>query len=406
MKLPKPINSVKNIILMTIVLSVFLVLGSTATSQAANLHANNKAVCSAPDKSSASCHARVVTDQGGKPISNTTPKGYGPIQFRTAYNLPTASANPATIAIVDAYNHPSIKSDLDTYDKTYGLPAFPNCSTSITTSCFMKVNQTGGTKYPTTNAGWALEIALDVEVAHAVCPNCKLILVEANSNSYTDLMTAVDMARSLGATVISNSYGSSEFAGETAFDSHFNVPGVAFVFSSGDNGYGATYPAASQYVTAVGGTTLNLKGDNTRSSETVWSGAGSGCSVYEAKPAFQSGYQGCNNRIVADVSADADPSTGAAVYDSVRYSGKSGWFQVGGTSLAAPIISGIYGLAGYIPASAYANSIPYAAISYNSNLFDVTTGTNGTCSPLYLCGGVVGFDGPSGLGSPIGLGAF
>jgi subtilase family serine protease len=329
------------------------------------------------------------------------PKGYGPTQFHTAYNLPANSTNPATIAIVDAYNHPSIKADLDTYNSTFGLPSFPSCSASVTTSCFTKVNQRGGTSYPSTNSGWALEIALDVETAHQTCQNCKLILVEADSNSYANLMTAVDEARALGATVISNSYGSSEFSGETAYDSHFNHPGTAFTFSSGDNGYGATYPAASPYVTAVGGTSLSLTSTNTRQAESVWNGAGSGCSAFELKPSFQHD-SGCSRRTIADVSADADPNTGAAVYDSVRYQGRKGWFQVGGTSLAAPLIAGVYALAGNLTTLAPANSMPYTS---SSNLYDVISGSNGTCG-TYLCNGGSGFDGPSGLGSPIGFGAF
>ncbi|MBI3624475.1 S8 family serine peptidase, partial [Candidatus Saccharibacteria bacterium] len=269
---------------------------------------------------------------------------------------------------------------------------------------FTKVNQRGGTSYPATNSGWALEIALDVETAHQTCQNCKLILVEADSSSYTNLMTAVDEARTLGATVISNSYGSGEFSGETSFDSYFNHPGVVFTFSSGDSGYGATYPAASPYVTAVGGTSLYLNANNSWLGESVWNGAGSGCSAYESKPGFQSD-SGCVKRTIADVSADADPYTGAAVYDSIRYQGRLGWFQVGGTSLASPLIAGIYGLAGGVSQSTQANSVPYSLVNYSTNLHDITTGSNGSCG-TYLCNGVSGYDGPSGLGSPLGFGAF
>ena len=404
MKLPRRFKATKTLLLAVLAISGisgFLALTSVATSQAANSHANEAAVCPAPPSSSARCHAHVVTDKTGNPAVTTLPKGYGPIQFHTAYNLPATSANPATIAIVDAYDHPSIKADLDTYNSTFGLPYFPSCSASVTTGCFKKVNQRGGTAYPSANSGWALEIALDVETAHQTCQNCKLILVEADSSSYTNLMAAVDEARALGATVISNSYGSSEFAGETAYDSHFNHPGTAFTFSSGDNGYGASYPAASPYVTAVGGTSLALTGTNTRQSESVWSGAGSGCSAYEPKPVFQLD-TGCSKRTIADVSADADPNTGAAVYDSVRYQGRRGWFQVGGTSLAAPLIAGVYALAGNLTASTPANAIPYAA---TNNLYDIISGSNGACG-TYLCNGSSGYDGPSGLGSPVGPSAF
>lgn len=404
-KQSKSIINPKNILIAMIALVVVLVLGSALTTQAANEHSSNKKVCAEGTDLEAGCFSRVKINRGGTPITTvSTPVGYGPTQLRTAYGVNTPSTSLTTIAIVDAYDHPSIKADLDVYNSTYKLPFFPNCSSTVTTSCFMKVNQTGGTKYPKANAGWALEIAMDVEVAHGICPTCKLILVEATSASYTNLAAAVDRARLLGATVISNSYGSNEFATETAYDSTYNYPGIAFLFSSGDNGYGATYPAASRYVTAVGGTSLYLNSDNTRQTESVWTGAGSGCSAYESKPAFQKD-TGCANRTVADVSAVADPNTGAAVYDSVVLQGQKGWFQVGGTSLSAPLVAGIYGLAGNVPSSVYANSLPYTAVA--GSLYDVASGTNGVCGGnVYLCSGVVGFDGPSGLGSPIGLGAF
>jgi subtilase family serine protease len=204
----------------------------------------------------------------------------------------------------------------------------------------------------------------------------------------------------MGAKVVSNSYGSSEFSSETQFDSHFNKNGIAFTFSSGDSGYGTSYPAASQYVTAVGGTTLNMIG-NSYISETVWSGSGSGCSLYEPKPIWQTD-TGCTKRTIADVSAVADPSTGAAIYSSVSYLGNRGWFQVGGTSLSAPIIAGIYALGG-VPAGSKANSLPYAQVNL---LRDITSGNNGNCNSSYLCTGVVGYDGPTGLGSPNGASAF
>jgi subtilase family serine protease len=388
--------------LLILTASFFAVVGVSNISEAFNKQNYHRMVCASPSVSDVSCLARIKTDRTGTPAVTTLPKGYGPAQFHTAYNIPMTSETPAAIAVVAAYDHKNIKSDLDIYNKTFGLPVFPSCSVTITTACFTKVDQRGGTRYPKADAGWALEIAMDVEVAHQACPNCKLILVEADSASYTNLMTAVDRARIMGATVISNSYGSSEFAGETAYDSHFNVPGVAFIFSSGDSGYGTSYPAASPYVTAVGGTTLNLASDNTRLSETVWSGAGSGCSLYEKKPAFQTD-SGCANRTIADVSAVADPATGAAVYSSIRYSGKTGWFVVGGTSLSAPLIAGIYGSAGNVTSAQPANSMPYTA---TSGLYDVVAGANGTCSVAYLCTGLTGFDGPTGLGAPNGISAF
>ncbi len=354
------------------------------------------------------CHAKVLVDNFGKIQTFTTPSGYGPAQFLGAYNL-SGIANSSTspiIAIVDAYDHPSILSDLNKYSTTFGIPTLPACSGSISASsvpCFQKVNQTGGTSFPKVNSGWALEISLDVEAAHAICQNCKILLVEAKSASYSDLMAAFDRAVAMGAKIISNSYGSNEFSSETSFDSHFNKSGLAITFSSGDSGYGASYPAASKYVTAVGGTTLNVGAGNVYAGESVWSGTGSGCSAYESKPSWQTDML-CKKRTIADVSADADPNTGAAVYDSVAYSGQKGWFQVGGTSLSAPIIAGVYALAGGVGSTALGNSLPYSQ-NPSINLHDITIGSNGSCR-TYLCSGTAGYDGPTGLGTPSGLGAF
>ena len=401
-------------------LSVF-VIGSLAIASVALAAPNGNAspqarshapVCPGPAAAGdARCHARVVTDDQGLPLvaaargnskgggsGSSLPPGYGPAQFQTAYRLPSLSAGSGqTIGIVDAYDDPNIANDLGVYSTTFGLPA---CTTA--NGCFKKVNQTGGTRYPSSNAGWALEIALDVEVAHATCPNCKILLVEASSNSFANLLAAEDYATS-HANVVSNSWGGGESSSETSssYDGHFNRPGVPITVSSGDSGYGVEYPAASRYVTAVGGTTLKLNSNNTRASEAAWSGAGSGCSAYEGKPSWQTD-TACGRRTVADVSADADPNTGAAVYDSVRYSGRSGWFQVGGTSLASPLIASVYALAGN-GASTSAGSYPYA---HTSSLYDVTGGSNGSCGGSYLCTALAGYDGPTGLGTPVSTAAF
>ncbi len=364
----------------------------------------HSAVCGNDLPDGAHCNARVVIDSQGNPRAAVAPSGYGPAQFHSAYGLPTTATGSPIIAIVDAYDDPYIASDLATYSNTFGIPALPACKGPIASSatpCFQKVDQNGGTRYPFSNSGWALEIALDTEVAHAICQNCRLLLVEAKSSSYANLMAAVDRARLLGAKYISNSYGSGEFSGETAYDSHFNYPGIVFTFSAGDSGYGAEYPASSPYVTAVGGTTLALNTDNSYAGEIAWNGTGSGCSAYEAKPGWQTD-PGCTNRTVADVSADADPSTGAAVYDSVRYAGMKGWFQVGGTSLSAPLVAATYALAQDVPSTQYANAVPYAA---TAGLNDVASGSNGSCG-TYLCNAQLGYDGPTGLGSPAGLAAF
>jgi subtilase family serine protease len=363
---------------------------------AANGHANYHAVCPGPEVDAARCNALVVTDAHGNPDATTAPTGLSPQQFHSAYALPTTAPNAQTIAIVDAYDDPTAAADLATFSSKFGLPA---CTTA--NGCFRKVNQNGGSGAPRADSGWALEISLDVQVAHAICQNCKILLVEARSARFSDLSTAEGTAVSLGGTVVSNSYGGSEFSSETSSDSAYNHPGIPITVSSGDSGYGVQYPAASRYVTAVGGTTLSLDGSGNRVSETAWSGAGSGCSAYEPKPSWQHD-SGCARRTVTDVSADADPASGASIYDSTSYQGQSGWFRVGGTSLAAPLVAGVYALAGN-GASTSAGSFPYA---HASSLFDVTSGSNGSCGGSYLCTAVSGFDGPTGLGSPNGTDGF
>lgn len=366
---------------------------------AANGHANYEAVCPQGATAVAHCNALVVTNAQGNPVGTSVPPvgAYGPDQFHGAYSLPTTSPVAQTIGIVDAYDDPNIASDLATYDSYYGLP-----SCTVVNSCLQKVNQTGGTKYPRANAGWALEISLDVETAHEICQNCKILLVEASTSSIANLGSAVNEAATLGATVISNSYGSSEYSSEVTDESkYFDHPGIMITASSGDGGYGVEFPAASQYVTAVGGTTLNLNSANGYVSESAWSGSGSGCSSYVTKPSWQTD-AGCANRTVTDVAADADPNTGAAVYDSVRYQGQSGWFQVGGTSLASPLVGAVYALAGNAATLTYA-SYPYL---HASSLHDVASGSNGSCGGSYLCVAGVGYDGPTGLGSPNGTVGF
>ncbi|MBX4189476.1 S53 family peptidase, partial [Candidatus Parcubacteria bacterium] len=360
-------------------------LGQVALAQALPSQAlEHMPVCAEGPTSStaARCHARVVVNNHGKPQTTQAPAAYGPRELRAAYNLSGVAATSQIIAIVDAYDHPYIQSDLDTYSTKYGLPALPACTGPVSTSatpCFQKVDQNGGTSYPAANSGWALEIALDVETAHAVCENCSILLVEATSNNLADLFAAVDTAAALGADEISNSYGTSqEFTGENDFDFHFNRPGIAITVSSGDSGYGVSYPAASPYVTAVGGTSLYLNSDNSYNKESAWSGTGSGCSILESvKPAGQPTLSGCANRTVADVSAVADPNTGVAIYNSYPYNGSTGWFKMGGTSLSAPLIAAIYALAGGVADGVQGNTLPYAQAL--GNMHDITTGSNGNC---------------------------
>ena len=358
--------------------------------------AGSKPVCPGPaGTGTVRCHSHVITDEHGNPHATAGPSGYGPVQFRTGYGLTVGGSSSTTIAIVDAYDDPNIEGDLGVYSTHYALP---KCT--IANGCFKKVNQTGGTSYPRKDSGWALEISLDVQIAHAICPNCKILLVEATSNSFSDLLKAEDYAVT-HSRIVSNSWGGREFSGELSYDNHFNHLGHPITFSSGDSGYGVEYPASSQYVTAVGGTTLSLNSNNTYKSETVWSGTGSGCSAYEPKPTWQKD-SGCVRRTAVDVAADANPSTGAAVYDSLGYSGRSGWFQVGGTSLSSPLIAGVYALAGNA-SSTVDGSYAY---SHKSYLHDVTSGSNGSCGGSYLCTAKTGYDGPTGNGTPKGTSAF
>ncbi|MGV9886806.1 S53 family peptidase [Streptomyces sp. NPDC003395] len=361
--------------------------------------------CAAPTKKGEmACNALQVT--AGTPRSAhaesaltaaAAPSGYGPASLQAAYNLPSTTAGSGrTVAIVDAYDDPNAEADLAVYRSQYGLPA---CTTA--NGCFTKVDQSGGTKYPRGNSGWAEEISLDLDMVSAACPNCKILLVEASSSTMTNLGTAVNTAVRLGAKFVSNSYGGSESSSDATYDSsYFNHPGVAITVSSGDNGYGVEYPAASKYVTAVGGTSLTTSSTTRGWTDTVWSGAGSGCSSYDAKPSWQKD-TGCANRTVADVSAVADPNTGVAVYDT--YSQGTGWMVFGGTSASAPLIAATYALAGAPSSGSTPASFPYA---HTSALYDVTSGSNGSCGGSYLCTATTGYDGPSGLGVPDGTAAF
>ncbi|MEW2301109.1 S53 family peptidase [Streptomyces sp. NPDC006655] len=342
-----------------------------------------------------------------KAADASTPSGYSPANLRSAYGLTSAaSANGSgeTIAIVDAYNDPNAESDLATYRSYYGLSA---CTTA--NGCFKKVSQTGSTtSLPSSDAGWSEEISLDLDMASAICPNCKILLVEATSATMANLGTAVNEAVSLGAKFVSNSYGGSESSSDTSYDSsYFNHPGVAVTVSAGDSAYGAEYPAASKYVTSVGGTKLSTSSTTRGWTETVWKtssteGTGSGCSAYDAKPTWQTD-TGCTRRMISDVSAVADPATGVSVYDS--YGVTAGWYTFGGTSVSAPIIAGVYALAGTPSSGSYPAKFPYNYAG-TANLNDVTSGNNGTCTTSYFCTATTGYDGPTGWGTPEGVTAF
>jgi subtilase family serine protease len=343
-------------------------------------------VCGDVGKGFARCQAWLRTDIQG-PIAPNTPGGYAPNDLQTAYGLTTDSETTGagqTVAIVDAYDDPNVESDLNVYRSQYGLPA---CT--VANGCFTKQKYTSQT-----NAGWAAEESVDVEMVSAVCPNCKILLVEAASTSLADLSSAEQYATSQ-ADYVSNSWSSNE--GTETYDSVYKDGCGAIVASTGDHGYNSTaqWPAVLPSVVGVGGTSLTAVSPR---AETAWLNAGSGCSKIYGKPGFQSGLNtGCAMRAEADVSADADPHTGVAIYDTFQ---RRGWLVFGGTSVATPIVASVFALAGYASANPAGN--PY---SHTSSLNDVTSGSNGACgAPLCVAG--PGWDGPTGLGTPQGIGAF
>lgn len=365
-----------------------------------------------------SCDAHVVTSPlaglpkaSGVVSSVSAPSGFGPADLQQAYNLVSASASAGagrTIAIVDAFDDPNAEADLAVYRSTFGLPP---CSSA--SGCFQKVNQNGATSPlpPADTTGWSEEISLDLDMASAICPNCNLLLVETNTSTNDDLGTGVNTAAAWpGVVAISNSYGGSEDSTVLAAESFYNHPGIAITASSGDEDYGVEYPASSAYVTAVGGTSLVRDSTTARGwSETVWNtttgseGTGSGCSAFIAKPSWQTD-PSCHKRMETDVSADADPATGVAVYDTYPNSdGVNGWAQFGGTSVSAPLIAGVYALAMPPAPTDYPASYAWAN---PAAFYDVTSGNNGTCTIPYYCTAEVGYDGPGGWGTPNGTAGF
>jgi hypothetical protein len=349
-----------------------------------------------------------------------SPLGYTPQDLQAAYGLTADAAKASggeTIAVVDAFNDPDAASDLALYRTKFGLPA---CTTA--SGCLKIVSEYGTSKLPKSDSsgGWELEESLDLDMVSGICPNCSIVLVEANSASISDLATAERTAsRAPDVDAVSNSWGSgAEFIGENQFDPDFYAPGIAIAVAGGDDGYGTQYPAASPYVTAVGGTTL--EGSGTSWSQTAWNGVGSGCSSLEPKPSWQTADDtapdGCLNRTMNDVAADADPSTGVAIYDTVKdpqLGGVPDWTTVGGTSVATPIIAAAYALSDIVaggPSRAlisgtFPASYPYFA---TAGLTDITSGSDGSCESYraYLCHAEPGYDGPTGLGTPSGTAAF
>jgi subtilase family serine protease len=326
----------------------------------------------------------------------SSPAGYGPADIRSAYALPATAGTGQTIAVVDAYNDPHAEGDMDVYRAHFGLPA---CTTG--NGCFKKVNESGVQgKDPTTNAGWAQEVSLDLDMVSATCPHCHIVLVEANSATFADLGTAVNTAVHMGANVVTNSYGGSEFAASNSAYAH---AGHVIVASAGDSGMGVSQPCSYATVVCVGGTTLNRAANTRGWTETAWDGTGSGCSTLVAKPSWQKD-TGCAKRTESDVAAVADPYTGVAVYDSTPYNGAYGWLVFGGTSASSPIVAAVYALAGNAVSMNAAQSIWQHGGTTALN--DVKTGSNGSCSPSYLCTARIGYDGPTGWGTPHGTAAF
>jgi hypothetical protein len=356
-----------------------------------------------------SCLALVRTNVTQRPQAAIGPGqapagvGFGPADLQNAYDLPSATAGAGeTVAVVDAFDDPSAESDLATYRADWGLPP---CGSG----CFEKVNEDGqASPLPVAagETGWAAEESLDLDMVSAICPACHILLVEASDTDLPDLGAAVNAAVSLGAGFVSNSYGAAETSADPGYDTDFfQHPGVAITAAAGDSGYGVSYPAASPYVTAVGGTSLTPAPGPRGWAETVWGsvssgeGTGSGCSADDAKPPWQAD-AGCATRTDNDVAAVADPNTGLAVYDTYD---QDGWLEVGGTSASSPIIASVFALAGTPAAGTYPSSYPYQD---PAGLFDVTSGTDGSCATAYLCTAGAGYDGPTGWGTPDGTAAF
>ena len=381
---------------------IALVLASTAVLLPSAISADATTtlqvpVCKVAPHGRVGCFAiRVDRYSAGRVRHASAPVGYRPSDLQSAYDLPSDDAGDGmTVAVVDVYDDPSAESDLATYRAEFGLPA---CTTA--NGCFRKVDQNGGRSYPDVDEGWAQEISLDLDMVSAVCPRCHILLVEATSSAQSNLGVAVNTAVRLGADAVSNSYGGPD-ASDSSYGRYYHHPGVAVTASSGDNGYGVSYPASSKWVTAVGGTTLRRSTRASRGwSEGVWDSSGSGCSTRNTTTWQSSSTTGCDGRAVADIAAVADPATGVAVYDSVAYQDTEGWLTFGGTSAGAPIIAAAFALAGNTADVADGS---YVWTHHTGGVNDVRSGANGTCETSRWCTAGYGWDGPTGWGTPKGL---
>jgi len=378
--------------------------------EAARASENHMATCG-PTGQHTRCHSHILLDENGEIVHPeigpdvTFSRGYQPLQIRHAYGIDQLAAtnNGAgkTIALVEAFDAPTIANDLAVFKRTFGI-----------TGCSLKkVNQNGGTNLPAADSGWALETSLDVEWACALAPGANLLVVEATDNSFTNLLAAVRYAAA-HADVVSMSWGGGEGSSELVFNNYFNAPRVTFFASSGDGGTGVIFPSAAPNVVAVGGTTLPLDAAGNRTgAETAWAGSGGGISFFEPIPGYQLSFPipptGAK-RATPDVSFNADPNTGVLVYDSTPINGEFGWYVVGGTSASAPSWAAITVLidqkrtAGNLTSSNLLSSPDYNAAApsvYAAHYHDITSGTNGTCGQI--CTATVGWDFVTGLGSPI-----
>jgi subtilase family serine protease len=346
-----------------------------------------------------------VHQAAGASLANPPSSAFVPSQIRHAYGFDQVTNQGAgqIIGIVDAYDDANAEADLAAFSKKFGLPV---CSTS--NGCFLKVYES--TRKPAANANWSVETSLDIQWAHAIAPQAKIVLVESSTNNLSDLIAAVDVAVKHGASAVSMSWTSSEVSSERDLDNHFVASGVTFLAASGDTGSGVAYPAASPDVVAVGGTSLVLDARGNYSSETAWSGSGGGQSAYEFEPIVQAQFpipdDSRGTRGIPDVSYNANPGTGYAIYDSVGINGASGWFQVGGTSAAVPQWAALVAIANSMRVAqrkAHLTSTNGALYSVaksgmNANFHSVTAGTNGVCGQL--CEALAGYDYVTGLGTP------
>ncbi|MFZ3215753.1 MAG: S53 family peptidase [Candidatus Acidiferrales bacterium] len=346
-----------------------------------------------------------IHQSAGSSLAAPPSTAFTPLQIRHAYGfdlVPNQGAGQ-TIGIVDAYDDANAEADLGAFSKQFSLPGCTSAS-----GCFRKIYSNG--RQPAANANWSVEVALDIEWAHAIAPQAKIILIETPTNNLTDLLSGVDVAVRNGASVVSMSWTSAEFSGERSLDNHFVSSGVTFLAASGDSGSGVNYPAASPDVVAVGGTSLALDRSGNYLSETAWSGSSGGLSKYEVEPLSQAQFpivdDSHGTRGVPDVAYNANPGTGYAIYDSITISGARGWFQVGGTSAATPQWAALIAIANSQRAAARktnlagTNAVVYTVgkSNLNTNFHAVTTGTNGSCG--VLCDALTGYDYVTGLGTP------